>query len=38
VLAVTGSNSTPLLLAAGLLLLVGGVLVAIPVRRRHRAG
>lgn len=38
VLAVTGSNATPLLLAAGLLLLVGGVLVAIPVRRRRHAG
>lgn len=38
VLAVTGANATPLLLAAGLLLLVGGVLVAIPVRRRRHEG
>lgn len=38
VLAVTGTDSTPLLVAAGLMLLAGGVLVAIPVRRRHRAG
>ncbi|WP_217616620.1 LPXTG cell wall anchor domain-containing protein [Cellulomonas sp. GbtcB1] len=38
VLAVTGADATPLLLAAGLLLLVGGVLVAIPVRRRHHEG
>jgi hypothetical protein len=38
VLAVTGANATPLLVGAGLLLLVGGVLVAVPARRRHRAG
>lgn len=38
VLAVTGADSTPLLVAAGLMLLAGGALVAIPVRRRHRAG
>ncbi|GIG37964.1 peptidase [Cellulomonas pakistanensis] len=38
VLAVTGSDATPLVVAAALLLLVGGVLVALPVRRRHREG
>lgn len=38
VLAVTGANATPLLVGAGLLLLVGGVLVAVPARRRHHAG
>lgn len=38
VLAVTGANSTPLLVAAGLMLLAGGALAAIPVRRRRRAG
>ncbi|MCG7286794.1 LPXTG cell wall anchor domain-containing protein [Cellulomonas sp. ACRRI] len=38
VLAVTGADSTPLLVGAGLMLLAGGLLVAIPLRRRHRAG